>query len=280
MVKQGQALGAGGEGVVDRPLGRRVTPARLLRILRDRVLSVVNDQVCVGEEFDVTLVLAVPGRLPIAPGRGVRGVRLVIHRVDHHVAAGLQAIAEREGRVVQILRGDAHGADREAPLDEIVKTNARPQLREGDGEVVVLHLSGQRPFELLSERPRSIDVPRVPRDEERREKREPLDVIPVGVGDHQMAVAARPARGHQGLSQSVRAGPAVENDQRAIDAPDLHAGRVAAVAQRGWPRLGHGPARTPESDVHAVSPCTSRAPWRPGTDRSTAGWSSPASPSL
>jgi hypothetical protein len=37
MVKQRETPRAGGDGVVDRPLGRRVAPARLVRILLERV---------------------------------------------------------------------------------------------------------------------------------------------------------------------------------------------------------------------------------------------------
>src|SRR4030095_4729264 len=145
-------------------------------------------------------------------------------------------------------------ADGKRASGEIVKANRGAELGEGDGEVVVFHLPGQGPLELLPDCPRSVDVPRVARNEQRREEREPLDVIPVGVGDQQVAVAGGPARGRQRLSQAVRPGPAVQHDQRAVVATDLDAGRVAAVAQRGGTRLGHGPTGPPESDIHAVSP--------------------------
>src|ERR1700730_17576032 len=60
MVGESQSLGARGDRVVDRPLGGRVAPARLLRILRNRVLRIVNDEVRVRKEINVTLVLVVP----------------------------------------------------------------------------------------------------------------------------------------------------------------------------------------------------------------------------
>ena len=102
-----QLLGARGDRVVDHPLGGRVAPARLLRILRNRVLSIVNHEVRVRKESDVTLVLLVPQWLTLGPCRRVRGMRLVIHRVYNRIAARLQTIAQRESRVIEILRGDA-----------------------------------------------------------------------------------------------------------------------------------------------------------------------------
>ena len=184
MVGESQALGARGDRVVDRPLGGRVAPACLLRILRNRVLRIVNDEVRVRKEIDVTLVLLVPRWLTLGSCRRVRGMRLMIHRVHNRIAAALQAVAQRESRVIEILRGDAHFTNREFSLGDIVKANRRCQLRQRDGEVIVLHLTRQRPFELASERPWSIDVPRVAGDEQWCEKGEPLDMIPVRVGDH------------------------------------------------------------------------------------------------
>ena len=95
MVGESQSLGARGYRVVDRPLGGRVAPARLLRILRNRVLRIVNDEVRVRKEIDVTLVLLVPRWLTLGSCRRVRGMRLVIHRIHNHIGAGLQAIAQR-----------------------------------------------------------------------------------------------------------------------------------------------------------------------------------------
>ena len=159
----------------------------------------MNDEVRVRKEIDVTLVLLVPRWLTLRSCRRVRGMGLVIRRVHNRIAAGLQAIAQRESRVIEILRGDAHLPDREFALGDIVKANRRSELRQRDGEVVVLHLTRQRHFELASERARSIDVPGVAGHEQRREKGEPLDVIPVRVGEQEVSVAARP-RGQQRLA--------------------------------------------------------------------------------
>ena len=94
--------------------------------------------------------------------------------------------------MIEILRGDAHFPNREFSLGDIVKSNRRCQLRQRDGEVIVLHLTRQRLFELASERPWSIDVPSIAGHEQWRKKGKPLDVIPVRVGDHEVSVTARP----------------------------------------------------------------------------------------
>src|SRR3954465_11105723 len=113
-------------------------------------------------------------------------MRLVIHRVHNRIAARLQAIAQRESRVIEILRGDAHLSSYEFSLGDIVKANRRWQLRQRDRGGIVFHLTRQRLFELASERSRSINVPRVAGHEQWCEKREPLDMIPMRVGDHEV----------------------------------------------------------------------------------------------
>src|SRR5262249_14620031 len=97
----------------------------------------------------------------------------------------------RERRMVQILRHDAYATYRELTLGEVVETDCGAELCERDGKVAVLHLSRQGPFELLAERPRGVDVPSVAGDEERREERKALNVIPMGMGDHQVPIALR-----------------------------------------------------------------------------------------
>jgi hypothetical protein len=120
-----KSLDARCDRVVDRPLGGRVAPARPLRILRNRVLRIVNDEVRVRKEIDVTLVLLVPRWLTLGSCRRVRGMRLMIHRVHNRIAAGLQAIAQRQDWMIEILRGDAHFTNREFSLGDVVKANRR-----------------------------------------------------------------------------------------------------------------------------------------------------------
>ena len=114
-----------------------------MRILRNRVLRIVNDEIGLRKEIDVTLVLLVPRWITLGSCRRVRGMWLVIHRVHNRIASGLQVIAQRESWVVEILRGDAHFTNREFSLRDIVKANRRYHLRQRDRKVVVLHLARQ-----------------------------------------------------------------------------------------------------------------------------------------
>jgi len=144
----------------------------------------------------VTLVLLVPRWLTLGPCRRVRGMRLVIHRVYNRIAARLQTIAQRESRVIEILRGDAYLTNREFSLADIMKANCRCELRQRDGK------SNCTP----SDRPAFVRAGvRVPLEHRRAgheqwgKKREPLDMVPVRVGDHEVSVAARPG-GQQRLA--------------------------------------------------------------------------------
>src|SRR5262249_18885194 len=66
VVEEGEPFGAGRHGIVDGPLGRRVTPAGLLRVFVDGVLRIVDDEVRVGKEGDMPPVFGV--RLPRRTG--------------------------------------------------------------------------------------------------------------------------------------------------------------------------------------------------------------------
>src|SRR5262249_36714745 len=143
------------------------------------------------EELDVAAVLRMHRRLAGSAGGGIRSVRLVIGGGHDHRAAALQPIAERERPMGQILRYHAYATYPQLTLGEVVETDCGAELCERDGKVAVLHLSRQGPFELLAERARGVDIPCVAGDEERREERKALDVIPMGVGDHQVPIALR-----------------------------------------------------------------------------------------
>ena len=214
-----------------------MAPADLVAILAQIVLRIVNDEVGPGEELDVAEILPVrQGRAATALG-GPRRVRLVVGGIDHGDTTHLQAIAEREGGVIQILGDDSHFSRREAPLDEVVVANGRPELAERHGKVRVLHLPGKGPLELQAESARSVDVPLVVAAEERREEREPLYVIPVGMGDQQVPTHRRTTP-DQRLPEAVGPGAAIEHDERARGSAHLDARGVAAIAERVRPRLG------------------------------------------
>src|SRR5439155_19461584 len=129
------------------------------------------------------------------------------------------------------LGGEMQAADLERSLSRIVIANGRAELVELDREIGEGHLTGQRPRQSLAEPAGRVDVPLALRDEERPKERKPLDVVPVRVSTQDAAAQRVLARSQERRAQSVRAGPAVQDDQRPIFAADFDAGGVAAVAQ-------------------------------------------------
>ena len=264
-MKEREAPGASGDGVVHRRLGGAVAPAHLVRVLIEAVLRVVDDDVGAGEELDVTAILAVHGWRRSRPGRGRDGsdepgcVGLVIDRVDHRDRAHLEPIAQGQRGMIQVLGDHTHAADGEAALGEVVVADRGPELPERDGEIRVLHLPRQRPFQLVPQVTRGIDVPFVVGVEQGREEGKALDVVPVRVGDHQVPTHGAPVRG-QRQPESVGAGAAVEDDQGAVRRAHLDARRVTPVAERGRTRHRQRPTGAPEPDQHRRPPGSALRP--------------------
>src|SRR5438270_10737974 len=101
----------------------------------------MNRHVRTRQKFAVTPVKF----MHLRPLAGNSRVRFVVTSIDHAGAAHLQPIAEGEGRMVEVARGDADVIDLETTLDEVMKKDAGTELIECDREVNVLHLSRERP---------------------------------------------------------------------------------------------------------------------------------------
>src|SRR5262245_41197634 len=155
-------------------------------------------------------------------------MRLVINRVHDRDTVRLETIPERERRMIEVLGDDAGAGDRELALHEIVKPDGRVELFQRHREIGPLHLAGEGRLELLASAAgtstaRGIEIPLVPGGEERREEWKALDVVPMRVGNQQVALQRALAGIQQGLPEAVGAGTAVQNDECAIGEPHLHA---------------------------------------------------------
>src|SRR5207302_10160662 len=126
---------------------RTVAPALVVSIFFIRELGVMDHQIRTREKFAVTSVKFMHLRLLAGKSR----VRFVVTSIDHAGAAHLQPIAEGEGRMVQVARGDADVIDLETTLDKVMKKVAGTELIECDREVNVLHLSCKRDANRSSE---------------------------------------------------------------------------------------------------------------------------------
>src|SRR5207344_3069952 len=101
----------------------------------------------------------------------------------HRHATGFQTVTQRKPRVVQITGGDLNGTKVKGTLAKLVVANRGVELAECHREILVLHLPGEGILQALPQTLRRVDVPFVPRDEEWREKKKPLDVVPVRVSE-------------------------------------------------------------------------------------------------
>jgi hypothetical protein len=142
--------------------------------------------------------------------RVVTRVRLVVGGVHDRHAVGLQAVAERWSRMVEIAGGDAHRVQVEHAFRQLVVPDGRGELAQRDRKVRALHLAAQDLLQRATDLARRIDVPLAARHEQRGEERKPLDVVPVGMGDQQVAADGTGVGGDDLLSQLVGAGAAVQ----------------------------------------------------------------------
>ncbi len=261
VVEREPAHAAGG-GEVDRELDRAVAPAEVLRVLAEGELRVVDQEIRAGDERRVVNLVGALRR-PLAARERWR-MRLVVGGVDERRAVGLDPVAERQRRVVHVVGGDADVVDLDAAFDQVVVADLGGELLDRDRKIGVLHLARERLADRRPEAARSVDVPLEVPLEQRRQERQALDVVPVRMADEDMT-PARPVRlREQRLAEAVRAGAAIEQDQRAARAAHLDARGVAAVAEGVGPGLRDRAAGAPETDAHPDLPVRIRQPNRSG----------------
>src|SRR5215831_13523384 len=164
-------------------------------------------------------------------------VRLMIGGVDHNHAAGFQAVTQCKPGVVQVTGGDLNGTKIKSAFAKIMIANRSVELAKCHWEIRVLHLPGEGILQALPQTLCRVDVPFVSRDEEWREKRKPLDVVPVGMSKQEMTANWMLARRHEASAQIMCTGATVQDNQRPICGPHLHAGGVSPVANRARPGL-------------------------------------------
>ena len=258
VVEQRQAPDSGGHGQVDHILQRAVAPAHVARVLGRRVLAVVDQQVGAGDEFAVPPVarMHVSQHLAQRLAESSRGARmaLVVGRVDQHHPVRLDPVTQRERRMVQVTGCHPRLVDHETAFNQVVVTQRRAHRIEVDREIGVLHLPGQRFLQRRAKAARRIHVPLVGAVEQRREERETLDMVPVGMPDEDVAAQRRRALRLQGVAQDADSRSGVEYQLRPVAGAHFHARGVAAVTHRLRPGCGNRTACTPESDAHRFAP--------------------------
>src|SRR6516165_1531067 len=223
-----------------------MTPANLGWILGGGVLRIVNQKIGAFDEFSMALVLS----RKLSFTRNSARVRLVIATIHNRRTICLDAVPKRQRGMVHILGCDPDIIDIESALEQIMIAYGGAELVGRYRKIGVLHLPRECFAQRLIQPFRSIDVPFVSGREEGREKRNTLDMIPMGMTDENVSgQAPGPAR-HQVEPQTVKPSPAIYNNKRSALRAKLKAWRVSAMARCRRSGLGQRTLRTPKLNLH------------------------------
>ena len=272
-------VGAFGRVVEQRQARRARLAADLDRVARARVAVVRDALVVLGREHrvvdDQVRSLAQPYHalaharelLPVLRGQlGARrrrprdelvleqdvGERRGVGDVDDRGAVHGQAVRRRDVRVVEPRARDLDVGDRElGRVGQLVELDGGVGLRERDGEVRIVRLRREHRLQVQVVALARVDGHLVAALVERREVRQPLDVVPVRVADQQVdARVPGLAFAGQLLAELADPGAGVDDDARPRRRADLDARGVAAVTFGLGSRHGKRPANAPEADPH------------------------------
>ena len=188
-----------------------MAPSNLGRVLFGGVLRIVDEKIGASNEFSMLQVLPSDG--PMAGCQFLR-VGFVVAGIYDRCPVGLQPIAKRERRMIQIVGGHPDIVDIEGALDEVMIANPRCKLIERDGEIGVFHLPGQGFTQGLAESFGAVYVPFVAGFKKRSEEWDALNVIPMRMTDQDVAAQAFTAGRYELLTKSMSSGSAIKNNKR------------------------------------------------------------------
>jgi hypothetical protein len=192
----------------------------------------VNHKIRTSEKLDVTLVARMvkdrPGRIPEG---------LVIRDVGYSGVVGRNAIADRGCRMIQVLRFNEDVADSEKSFFELGIVDAAREILKLYGKIGVLHLPRERILEAALECCRSINIELGSGKKCGREKREPLNMVPMCMANEEMNPMG-PWPAQHVKTENADSRTAIENKGSSIVSANFNAGSVAAIdcgsLSRGW----------------------------------------------
>src|SRR4030095_6951166 len=117
---------------------------------------------------------------------------------------------------------DLNSAEVKGAFAKLVVADRGAELAKCHREILVLHLPGEGVLQALPQTLRRVDVKFVPLDEERREKRKTLDVVPVRVSEQEITAYWALARRHETPAEIMSTGTAVQDNQRPVCGAHLH----------------------------------------------------------
>jgi len=165
-----------------------------------------------------------------------------------------ESIPQRTTRMLHRERGHLVPVSSPLLFGQLTEIDARAELLERDRKHDRRHLIPDDAIDARLQRLRAPDGEMIPSLKYRREKRNSLDVIPMGMGEEDVgrypgrrsARSVRAVAGDQRPAELADAGSRVEDDQPAGFCPHLHTWSVATVPHRVCSGSRDRTARPPE----------------------------------
>ena len=132
---------------------------------------------------------------------------------------------------------------------EVVEFQMRPECFDFDRKQRKTHhlahcfLDTRLTFEMTGP-----DIDAIVFVEKRREERQPDHMVEVGVAEENIGISCQVCIDKR-VPERPNAGASIE-DQHSIAAAHFHARRIAAVADRVWPRARNAASHAPKADPH------------------------------
>jgi hypothetical protein len=230
-----------------------VAPPTVSFVFVTFILGVHDKDVATVQKLQDFLVF-VPGQLGSffvtdtlrAPGMGVAIVWLIVRKESDGTGGSEQAVPDTNSGVVSQASLDADGANLEMQLLELFYFYIGGHFPKANGKVGILHLAVQDIVQAIFCAFVPEDMQMILRSVKGKEKREALDVIPVGVSQQQAEIKGfSPELFEQGAPERAEAGAAVEDDDLSVRT-DFDAGRIAPIIEGGWAGGGNGSTNTPK----------------------------------
>src|SRR5207245_2628526 len=204
-----------------------------------------------GRRIAVTSPNATDGRLPRTCSSSPSAAAIP-SSARPRVVAG-DAVGQRRRGGMQVLRLDEHLPDAAESFVQFREMDAAPEVVHFHREVGVLHLPGNGVLQAAMKAHGGVDVQLGVGQEGRAKERETLNVIPMGMPDEEVKAERLRLGLQEVMAQLPDAGPAVQDDDRAVIGADFHACGVPAKFGGLFSRHGDGPAGPPEADEQGSS---------------------------
>src|SRR5215813_8175300 len=151
----------------------------------------------------------------------ISSMRLVIRGINERCALAFEPVTKRQRRMIEIVGPDRDVSYFKGTLNKLMVSNPSPEVIQLNGKIGILHLAFQSVAQGSVHPLRRIKIPLITRREERREKWDPLDVVPMSVTDQYVPSERGSLSSNQVLAEQTNASTAVDDDERVAGRSDL-----------------------------------------------------------